>query len=36
MGPVIAGFLQLKEDWRWIFYVLLWFGGGTAIIMFTL
>ncbi|KAK7961817.1 major facilitator superfamily transporter [Apiospora aurea] len=26
----------LKEDWRWIFYVLLWFGAGTAILMFTL
>ncbi|KAK8064591.1 hypothetical protein PG994_007229 [Apiospora phragmitis] len=36
MGPVIAGFIQLKKDWRWIFYVLLWFGGGTAILMFTL
>ncbi|KAK8075614.1 hypothetical protein PG997_010277 [Apiospora hydei] len=36
MGPVIAGFIQLKEDWRWIFYVLLWFGAGTAILMFTL
>ncbi|KAK8072868.1 hypothetical protein PG996_006216 [Apiospora saccharicola] len=36
MGPVIAGFIQLKEDWRWIFYVLLWFGGGSAILMFTL
>ncbi|KAK7999537.1 hypothetical protein PG990_012137 [Apiospora arundinis] len=36
MGPVIAGFLQLKEDWRWIFYVMLWFGAGSAILMFTL
>ncbi|KAI0126306.1 major facilitator superfamily domain-containing protein [Xylariales sp. AK1849] len=36
LGPVVAGFLQLKEDWRWSFYVLLWLGAGTAIIMFTI
>lgn len=36
LGPVIGGFLQLKEDWRWIFYVLLWFGGITELLMFTI
>lgn len=36
LGPVIAGFLQLKEDWRWSFYVLLWLGGVTAILMLTI
>lgn len=36
LGPVIGGFLELKEDWRWIFYVLLWFGGVTAVLMFTI
>lgn len=36
LGPVIGGFLELKEDWRWIFYVLLWLGGVTEIVMFTI
>lgn len=36
LGPVIAGFLELKEDWRWSFYVLLWLGGVTAIVMLTI
>lgn len=36
LGPVIAGFLELKEDWRWSFYVLLWLGGVTAILMLTI
>ena len=36
LGPVIAGFLELTEDWRWSFYVLLWLGGGTAIVMLTI
>ncbi|KAL5117845.1 hypothetical protein ACEQ8H_004163 [Pleosporales sp. CAS-2024a] len=36
LGPVIAGFLELKEDWRWAFYILLWLGGFTEIIMFTI
>ncbi|KIY00806.1 uncharacterized protein Z520_03472 [Fonsecaea multimorphosa CBS 102226] len=29
LGPVISGFLQLKLNWRWSFYVLLWLAGGT-------
>ncbi|KAL9080817.1 MAG: hypothetical protein Q9157_000513 [Trypethelium eluteriae] len=36
LGPVISGFLQLKEDWRWNFYVLLWLAGATEILMFTI
>jgi DHA1 family multidrug resistance protein-like MFS transporter len=36
LGPVICGFLELKEDWRWVFYVLLWMAGGVAVLMFTI
>ncbi|KAI9684988.1 MAG: hypothetical protein M1822_005380 [Bathelium mastoideum] len=36
LGPVISGFLQLKEDWRWNFYVLLWLAAGTELLMFTI
>lgn len=36
LGPVIGGFLELKEDWRWIFYVMLWFAGVCEILMFTI
>lgn len=36
LGPVIGGFLELKEDWRWIFYVMLWFAGITEILMLTI
>ncbi|KIX05567.1 uncharacterized protein Z518_06439 [Rhinocladiella mackenziei CBS 650.93] len=36
LGPVVSGFLQLKENWRWNFYVLLWLGGVTELLMFTL
>lgn len=36
LGPVIAGFLELTKDWRWSFYVLLWLGGGTAVVMLTI
>lgn len=36
LGPVAAGFLQLKEDWRWAFYMLLWLSGATWIIMLTI
>lgn len=35
LGPVISGFLELTEDWRWNFYVLLWFSGGTLLLMIT-
>jgi len=36
LGPVISGFLELTENWRWNFYVILWLAGGTAILMFTI
>lgn len=36
LGPVISGFLELKENWRWNFYVLLWLAGFTFLLMFTL
>lgn len=36
LGPVVSGFLQLKETWRWTFYVLLWMAGATEILLFTL
>lgn len=36
LGPVVSGFLQLKETWRWTFYVLLWMAGPTEMVLFTL
>lgn len=36
LGPVVAGFLELKKDWHWAFYVLIWLGAGTWIIMLTI
>ncbi|KAF2767953.1 MFS general substrate transporter [Teratosphaeria nubilosa] len=36
LGPVISGFLELKKDWRWNFYVLLWLAAFTVILMFTI
>ena len=36
LGPVISGFLELKKDWRWNFYVLLWLAAGTILIMWSL
>ncbi|CAJ0539433.1 Ff.00g070500.m01.CDS01 [Fusarium sp. VM40] len=36
LGPVIAGFLELKKDWQWSFYVLIWLGGATAVVMLTI
>lgn len=36
IGPVIAGFLELKETWRWVYYVLLWLGAGTLFLLVTL
>ncbi|OAL39301.1 hypothetical protein AYO20_01619 [Fonsecaea nubica] len=35
-GPVISGFLELTKDWRWSFYVLLWLGGATELLLFTI
>ncbi|SMQ47322.1 unnamed protein product [Zymoseptoria tritici ST99CH_3D7] len=36
IGPVISGFLQLKKDWRWSFYVLLWLAALTIPTMLTI
>ncbi|EHA22184.1 hypothetical protein ASPNIDRAFT_192510, partial [Aspergillus niger ATCC 1015] len=36
LGPVAAGFLELKEDWQWSFYMLLWLGGATAFVLLTI
>jgi len=36
LGPVVSGFLQLKETWRWTFYVLLWMAGPTELLLLTL
>lgn len=36
LGPVISGFLQLTEDFRWSFYVLIFLSAGTIPFMFTI
>lgn len=36
LGPVIAGFLELKKDWRWIYYVILMMSQATLFSMFTI
>ncbi|RFU74909.1 benomyl methotrexate resistance [Trichoderma arundinaceum] len=36
LGPVVAGFLQLKKNWRWTFYVLLWLGGVSWALMISI
>lgn len=36
LGPVISGFLQLTEDWRWSFYVLIFLSAGTIPFMLTI
>lgn len=36
LSPMISGFLELKENWRWSFYVLLWLGGASMFLMFTI
>ncbi|KAM5349208.1 hypothetical protein ACJ41O_009031 [Fusarium nematophilum] len=33
LGPVTSGFLVLSKDWRWCFYVILWLGGCTWLLM---
>jgi DHA1 family multidrug resistance protein-like MFS transporter len=35
LGPVVAGFLELKKTWRWTFYVLLWLAGATETLLLT-
>ena len=36
LGPVTSGFLQMTEDWRWVFYELIWLAFGTMILLFTI
>ncbi|KAF1984814.1 MFS general substrate transporter [Aulographum hederae CBS 113979] len=36
LGPVVAGFLELKKTWRWTFYVLLWLAGATEVLLLTI
>ncbi|CEP64178.1 MFS transporter LALA0_S10e04192g [Lachancea lanzarotensis] len=36
LGPVVSGFLQVTENWRWTFYVLLWMAGITECLLVTL
>lgn len=36
LGPIVAGFLQLKESWRWCFYILLWLASVTEIFLLTI
>ncbi len=36
LGPVISGFLELKKDWHWSFYVLLMLGGFTQLLLLTI
>ncbi|KAF2163352.1 hypothetical protein M409DRAFT_57632 [Zasmidium cellare ATCC 36951] len=33
VGPITSGFYQLKLDWRWSFYQLLWVSGFTLFIL---
>lgn len=33
LGPVASGFLELKENWRWTFYMLLWLAGITEVLL---
>ncbi|WXC41716.1 hypothetical protein QX201_001503 [Fusarium graminearum] len=34
LGPIVSGFVQLKKDWRWGIYSVLWLGGATIFLMF--
>ncbi|KAJ4154105.1 hypothetical protein LMH87_010568 [Akanthomyces muscarius] len=39
VGPVVAGFLQLTkgdEGWRWCFWMLLWLGAFTMLLVITI
>ncbi|TQV93185.1 benomyl/methotrexate resistance protein [Cordyceps javanica] len=39
VGPVVAGFLQLTkgdEGWRWCFWMLLWLGAATMLLVVTI
>jgi multidrug resistance protein len=36
LGPVISGFLELKKDWQWSFYVLLMVGAFSELMLLTI
>ncbi|ORY78951.1 major facilitator superfamily domain-containing protein [Protomyces lactucae-debilis] len=36
LGPLTSGFIQLKLNWRWSFYVLLWLAGITQLMLLTI
>ncbi|KAM0391097.1 hypothetical protein ACHAQC_007277 [Fusarium culmorum] len=36
LGPIVSGFVQLKKDWRWGMYSVLWLGGATIFLMFVI
>ena len=36
VGPITSGFYQLKLNWRWNFYQLLWFGGFSLLLLPTI
>jgi len=36
LGPVISGFVELKKDWQWSFYVLLMLGAFSELLMLTI
>ncbi|KAF4998106.1 hypothetical protein FGRMN_3403 [Fusarium graminum] len=34
LGPIVSGFVQLKKDWRWGMYSVLWFRALTVAALF--
>ena len=36
LGPITSGFLEMTENWRWAFYVLIWLSFGTLLALFTI
>lgn len=36
LGPVTSGFFQLKLDWRWAFYELLWLAAPSLLLTLTI
>ncbi|KAL1873628.1 hypothetical protein VTK73DRAFT_815 [Phialemonium thermophilum] len=36
LGPIVSGFLQITKGWRWAFFVVLWLGAPTALLMLTI
>ena len=36
LGPVLSGFMELKENFRWNFYILIWLAAGSMPFLFTI